>query len=119
MFLITWCIAAIADAFMDTVCFRLHKSIFKHKNPDVWNPMRSGTLMKPWLGWMRMDPWHIAKLVKFAAIITTTLLYLYKPLFGTDHLSNIVIYGVILDGCTLVLLWFIVFESTWKLMYKP
>lgn len=117
MFLIPWSFAAMLIAFMDTIDFRLAKSVFKHKNADVWDPHRSGTLMKLWMNWIRLDPWHIAKLGVIVCLSLTVILY--KPLWGVLDLQLFVIRGWILDACTLALLWFISFETVWKLLYKP
>lgn len=98
-------LAAASEAFMDTFIFRADRSVFKNIVDKV-NPFLTYKTTPLFLGWMRFDPWHIAKLIRNAFIYFAVIFY--SPVFG--------IYDVaIVAAC-----WFIGFELFWgKILYRP
>ena len=98
-------LVAIFNSFMDTIDFRLAKSIWSKIDPNTIDPHITGAQPKNFFGIMTLDPWHKAKSLALIAGILSILFY--TPM-----------YGKIIDGLILWAEWFIFFEIPWRLQLK-
>lgn len=63
-------LAGAFNAWMDVLMWHFDKSIFKNLNRDWWNPNYSWQWVKPTLGIVRLDGWHIVKYGMLLSIAT-------------------------------------------------
>ena len=63
-------IAAIFNLVMDTLTWWKDRSVFKDLDDKWWNPNVSWMHVPNFLGWMRFDAWHIAKMVVVISLIS-------------------------------------------------
>ncbi len=98
-------LAGSSEAFMDTFLFRVDRSVFKKIGIEKLSPMFTWKTYKPFLGWMRLDPWHIAKTARNVFFYFAIILYV--PVTG------------LWDVFILPICWFCGFELFWsKILYK-
>lgn len=70
-------LAGISKAIADTLSHHFDTSVFKNKNPFIWDPDRSTAKFFPFTKY-RMDPWHFANslmIFSFVAAIAFRDLY--------------------------------------------
>lgn len=92
-------LAGAFNAWMDILMWHFDKSVFQYWNRNFWNPNYSWQVVKPTLGIVRLDGWHI---VKYGMLISiATAIY-----FGG---GNVLL---------LMLAWSCGFELTYKLLRK-
>lgn len=97
-------IAAIFNAVMDTLWTKFPTSVFKSLNPKWWNPNESWKHYPNFLGWVRLDAFHIFKAGMIGCISLS--ICFYEPVFGY--------YDIILIPC----IWSINFELFYSKLLK-
>lgn len=97
-------VAAIFNLIMDTLTYWKPKSIFKNLDDKWWNPLVSWQYVPNFLGWMRFDAWHIAKMGMVLSFIFAVVLYV--PVLGWW------------DVPLMYLEWGIIWELTKRIIYK-
>lgn len=93
-------LATIFNCLMDIMAYTMDRSVFQKWNRNWWDPYFSWMYVKPFLGWMRFDGWHLLKfgmLFSFVASICT----------GPG------IWWVYL------LIWGVVWEILWRVLKQP
>ena len=86
---ITFAFIPISNAFMDTIKDHFSVSIFQDKDKNFWYPLVSWNAKPKFIGWFRVDAWHIAKAFMIFYIIATILVSKYQHNF---HLWYYFIY---------------------------
>lgn len=85
-------LAATFNGCMDVITHHFAKSVFRNLDPKWWNPNESWKHVKPFLGWVRLDAWHLFKfgmLFCFCAMAVT-----YKHVTGFDYFIFLILWGI-------------------------
>lgn len=72
-------LGAFFKSVSDTLDDHFDTSVFRHKNPLVWDANRS-TVKTWWITGYKFDPWHISNSLMIVAIILATVLHRYDTL---------------------------------------
>lgn len=95
MWLITFTLAAILNAFMDTVEEEnFSNSIFSKLNPKFWYKRESWKHVEPILGY-RPDAWHLAKSLMILCLVASIILYREAPAFRVEWWLDVIIAGIV------------------------
>lgn len=95
-------IAAHMNGLMDVLTHYFHTSIFRDKDKTFWNPNESWKGSK-FLGWMRLDAWHLAKFAMIFSIVGAVICYTHS----TDY-----------DAIILLIIWGVSFELSYTKIYR-
>lgn len=83
--------AAICNAIMDKLAWHFPRSIFKDLAPEWWNPNFSWMSVKPFLGIVRLDAWHLAKFGMLGFICLAVMFY--QPILKKYRWAELLIFS--------------------------
>lgn len=102
--IILFCLGVMFNAIMDTLKDHFGVSIFKHLNPDFWNPAISWNkginLFGSWGGfrWMTIDSWHLSKFLMQFCFISSICFAWNANIIDLYYVPALVIGGYVLWG---------------------